>query len=385
MPMQGGTIVEKIISDNKKIEKLINYYKDKGLLIVGLNDSQGVNTTSAFFKKGLLEYLAAALTTEELTPEVINAFSLTMNKTEHIDYFLKNNLSLEEIKLSQIYSVISTLEKVMTDIGLPKFIGQIGNAYRLIYTPKKGDENIKISTSLKQVQEPLMIYSSGVNDLMREVGANPFGIKGDYKARDKKPNYYYTLEKTNSPETLKKVMEAIERNYANILGINPNTDIYTLGAYIPRSLQSEEMNIFRDLVIAYNEELLNLCKQYGITFVDTEDVGKNYNNSEKNFHISTAGHNVLANYILGNIYQNKIVLGNKKNYMSNNTYKITNKGSEGIIESITFDYKQSYNRAQQLSGYPKERELAIVNEHKREIEVFQKVLLKRTKRFNPYN
>lgn len=371
--------MERIISDNQKIEKLINYYKDKGLLIVGLNDSQGVNTTSTFFKKGLLEYLAASLTSEELTPEIINAFSLTMNKTEHIDYFLKNNLSLEEIKLSQIYSVISALEKVMTDIGLPKFVGQIGNAYRLIYTPKKGDENIKISTSLKQAQEPLMIYSSGVNDLMREVGANPFGIKGDYKARDKKPNYYYTLEKTNSPETLKKVIDAIERNYNTVLGINSNTDIYTLGAYIPKSLQSEEMNIFRDLVIAYNEELLNLCNQYGITFMDTEEVGKKYNNSESNFHISTAGHNALANYILGYMYHNKFELNSSSKKEISNSTEITNKGAEGVIESTTFDYEQSYKKAMELSGYPKKRELAIANEHKRETEVFQKVLLRRTK------
>jgi len=371
--------MEGIILANQKIEKLIDYYKNKGLLIIGLNDSQGVNTTSTFFKKGLLEYLAAALTSEELTPEVINAFSLTMNKTEHIDYFLKNNLSLEEIKLSQIYSVISALEKVMTDIGLPKFIGQIGNAYRLIYTPREGDGNVKISTSLKQVQEPVMIYSSGVNDLMREVGANPFGIKGAYKARNKKPNYYYTLEKTNNPETLKKVMDAIERNYDTILGINSNTDIYTLGAYIPKSLQSEEMNIFRDLVIAYNEELLNLCKQYGITFVDTEEVGKKYNNSESNFHISTSGHNALANYILGYMYHNKFELNSSAKKEISNSIEIANKGAEGVIESTTFDYEQSYKKAMELSGYPKERELAIADEHKRETEVFQKVLLRKIK------
>jgi len=366
-------------SDNEKIEKLIQYYKDNGLLIVGLNDSQGVNTTSTFFKKGLLEYLAVALTSEELTPEVINAFSLTMNKTEHIDYFFKNNLSLEEIKLSQIYSVISALEKVMSDVGLPKFLGKIGNAYRLIYTPKQGDKNITISTSLRNAKEPVMIYSSGVNDLMREVGANPFGIKGDYKAKDTKPNYYYTLEKTNDPRTLKKVIEAIERNYDTILGINSNTDIYTLGAYIPKSLQSEEMNIFRNLVIAYNESLSDLCKQYGITFVDTQEVGKNYNNSESNFHISTAGHNALANYILGYMYQNKIATRSKNNYTSNGICEISNKGSEGIIESTSFDYEQSYKKAMELSGYQRERELAIADEHKRETEIFQKVLSKRTK------
>lgn len=158
------------------MKKLINYYQNKGLLIVGLNDCQGVNTTSTFFKKGLLEYLANALTSDQLTPEVINAFSLTMNKTEHIDYFLKHNLSLEEIKLSQIYSVVSALEKVMTDIGLPKILGKVGNAYRLIYTPQKGNQNIHIATSLKQTKEPIMVYSSVVNDL---VGVNPFGIKGE--------------------------------------------------------------------------------------------------------------------------------------------------------------------------------------------------------------
>ena len=371
--------MKNIVSDNEKIEKLIQYYKDNGLLIVGLNDSQGVNTTSTFFKKGLLEYLAAALTSEELTPEVINAFSLTMNKTEHIDYFLKNNLSLEEIKLSQIYSVVSALEKVMTDMGLPKFLGEVGNVYRLIYTPKKGDEKINISTSLKEAQEPVMIYSSGVNDLMREVGANPFGIKGDYKARDKKPNYYYTLEKTNNPETLKKVIDSIERNYDTILGINSDTDIYTLGAYIPKSLQSKEMDIFRDLVIAYNEELINLCKQYDITFVDTEEVGKKYNNSERNFHISTAGHNALANYILGYMYHNKFESNNSIERKDISPIEITNDGAKGVMEATLYDYEQSCNKAYELAGYASEREMAIADEHKRETEIFQKVLTKKSK------
>lgn len=372
--------MKKVISDNEKIEKLIQYYKKKGLLIVGLNDSQGVNTTSTFFKKGLLEYLALALTSEELTPEVINAFSLTMNKTEHIDYFLKNNLSLEEIKLSQIYSVVSALEKVMTDIGLPKFLGKVGNAYRLIYNPKIGDDQINISTSLRQAQDPVLIYSSGVNNLMREVGANPFGIKSDYKAKDKKPNYYYTLDKMSNPETLKKVIEAIERNYDMILGLNSKTDIYTLGAYIPKSLQSEEMNIFRDLVLAYNEKLINICKQYGITFVDTEEVGKKYNNSESNFHISTAGHDALANHILWYMYHNIFELNKSSKRDISSLVEITNKGAQGVIDSTSFDYEQSCKRAMELSDYSRKRELAIADEHERETKIFQKVLTKQIKK-----
>lgn len=373
----GEFKMKDIVSDNEKIEKLIQYYRNKGLLMVGLNDSQGVNTTSTFFKKGLLEYMAAALASKDLTPDVINAFSLTMNKTEHIDYFLRNNLTLEEIKLSQVYSAVSALEKVMTDVGLPKFFGKVGNVYKLIYTPKNGDEKINISTSLKEVQEPVMVYSSGVNDLMREVGANPFGIKADYKARNKRPNYYYTLAKVNNPESLGKVIDAIERNYNTILGINPKTDIYTLGAYIPKSLESEEMNIFRDLVIAYNEELKNLCKQYGITFVDTEEVGKKYNKSEANFHISTAGHNALANYILGYMYYNKFEANNSFERKSISPIEISNCGAEGVIKSTLYDYEQSCKKAEDLSGYASERELAIAAEHKREEEIFQKVLTKK--------
>ncbi len=366
--------MSKIISDEGKIKKLIEYYKDNGLVIVGLNDSQGVNVSSTFFRKGLLEYIASALTSDELTPEVINAFSLTMNKTEHIEYLLRNNVSLEEIKLSQVYGAVSALEKVMTDINLPKFLGGIGNVYKLTHTPKSGDAKINITTSLKEAKEPVMIYSSGVNDLMREVGANPFGIKSDYKNKDKKPNYYYTLEKTSDPRTLTKVIDSIKRNYDLILGINSKTDVYTLGAYIPKSLQSDEMNIFRDLVIAYNEKLLDLCREYGITFVHTEEVGKKYNKSSNNFHITTAGHNNLANYILGCMYHNKFESKGTPRKVNIEPLDIKGNGVVGVIESLADDYNQTIERAENLCGYAQDREYDIAEEHAREGKIFEKVL-----------
>ena len=137
------------------------------------------------------------------------------------------------------------------------------------------------------------------------------------------------------------------------------------------------MNIFRDLVIAYNEELTDLCKQYGITFVDTEEVGKKYNNSESNFHISTAGHNALANYILGYMYHNKFEANNSTE--RKNISQITNKGAQGVIESTSYDYEQSCKIANELSGYASERELAIADEHRRETGIFQKVLTKKSR------
>ncbi len=80
-----------------KIEELKKYFQTHDLTIVGLNDSQGVNTTT-LFRKGILEYIADCLNSGKNDSTIINAFSLMFNKTEHIDYLLEGNLSLEEIK-----------------------------------------------------------------------------------------------------------------------------------------------------------------------------------------------------------------------------------------------------------------------------------------------
>ena len=365
--------IKEQISDMKKVEELINYYQYSGLLIVGLNDSQGVNTTT-FLRKSFLDYLRDALTNEFLNPLIINAFSLTMNKTEHIDYFLKHNISIEEIRLSQIYSTISALEKVMRDIGLNKNLDRISNLFK--QDNFKRDNEVHLASSLQEAQEPVLIYSSGVNNLMREVGANPFGIKRNYKNRNIKPNYSYTLEQAKNPTTLKRVIDSIERNYNAILGINSSTDIYALGAYIPKSLQREELAVFRDLIIAYNEELINLCKEYSITFIDTETIGKKYNTSSNNFHISSIGHVALANCLLDYMYNNKIETTKPNTRKSISPIKITNKGAEGVLEDLLIDYEESCIRVDELSGYEEKRQIDIATEHKREIEIFQKVLTK---------
>lgn len=363
----------------EKLNELSSYYKDKGLAIIGLNDSQGVNVTSTFFKKGLLEYISAALKDEELRPIVINAFSLTMNKTEHIDYFLESNLSLEEIKLSQIYSVVSALEKVMEDVKMPRILGKIGNLYRMVYTPKKGDENIFIADTIRDIQEPTLIYSSGVNNLMREVGISPFTIMGDYKNRDIKPNYNYTVVRSNDPRVLKSVIDGIEKNFDSILNINDKTDIYTLGAYVPKALESEGMGVFRDLVSVYNEKLEYLCRRYNISFINTDCIGKKYNKSKENFRITTEGHNALADHILHNMYQRKI--GDKSSqspYIKAENFQETDglDGPFSVYRSLKEDhYKTMVQSLLENEAYSKQRQyVAIMEEHNREAYIFSKVM-----------
>ncbi len=293
-----------------------------------------------------------------------------MNKTEHVDYFLDNNLSVREIKLSQIYSAISALEKVMTDIHLPKILGQVGNIYRLVYRINDGDSEIRITDSLKNAQEPTVIYSSGVNNLMRAIGTNPFSVQSDYKNRNIKPNYDYTVKKINDERTLNDVMMGIRNNFEHLLQVNDKMDIYTLGAYVPKALQVEEMNILRDMVIEYNALLASLCKKYGITFIDTDTVGRKYNKSKANFHINATGYNMIANHILELMYNNKI-----KETRGKTSQPID--GSLGVFLDLERDIAKAQFDMFALSGYDQTRQGEIVEEHQREQAIFKKVLSKK--------
>lgn len=214
---------------------------------------------------------------------------------------------------------------------------------------------------------------------MREIGSNPFSIKKDYKARNYHSNYHNIVQKIKNFSTIKKVIESIANNYETILGINPQTDIYTLGAYIPKSLQKKDMTLFRDFIMAYNESLYSLCRQYEITFIDTTQIGKKYNKSNNNFHISVTGHSTLANNILDAIYQKKILSQQPTTNRIQETDKIFNYGCSGMIKLLSHDYHQSYARTMHLTGYDREREIAIAKEHKREIDIFQKILTRQQK------
>ena len=62
---------------------------------------------------------------------------------------------------------------------------------------------------------------------------------------------------------------------------------------------------------------------------------------------------------------------------SSSIVEIVDGGAQGVMESTLFDYNQSCQRAEELCGYASERELAIADEHRRETEIFQKVLAMR--------
>ncbi len=321
-----------------RVEMLKEYYKEnQELTIVGLNDSQGVNTTS-LFKKGLLEFISDKLKDEETKTTVINAFSLMFNKTEHINYLLKSNPNLEEIKDLQVYGMVSALEKAFGDFHLPRCLGKIGYISRKLRKPCDEDKNIRLTDTLRDSKEPIVIYSSGANDLMRECWNNPLKIKKDYEKQY--AAYKYAVDKLNT-STVNRVLDRVDKNFNNILSINDKADIFALGLYIPKSMQGDEMEVFNNVIRIYNCFLKELCKKYNIEYVNTEFVASQNNKSEKNFHITTEGHAYLANRIIEILYNRKIY--ENRNFVLPELTGFKS-GKNGLYEFLV-DLKRDYRRA----------------------------------------
>ena len=302
------------------------FSSDEKIVIAGFNDSQGLNANTTPWKKGILDYLSSELFPDRDDVVVINGFSLTLNKTEHIDQILRHNPTIADIKMARVYAAVSAMKKVMQDIHLPQTFGNIGKIYGLTDKVKPGDENVHVSDAIKEAKKPIIIYSCGSNDVMRIVGTNPFPIMSQYKKRETKPNFYYALEMIHDEKTIQRVINSIKRNFETIYGINQNAEVFTLGTPVPKVFTKEELKEFRDFVIAYNAELQVLCKEYGTSYIDTVQVGKEYNNSNVNFHYSAGSQIALSDLILDKMHENRF-----------NSEVITKTVPETLIDNLSVD------------------------------------------------
>lgn len=342
--------------DSDKLARLRNYYKDE-LTIIGFNDLEVVSNASSFFKKSLLDNLADILRSEELEPTIIDCFSSLMNKTEHINYYLKSNLSIEEIKLSKVYSTVLSLEKFMVNRHLPKALGKIGYLSTFKNLVNMDDDTTYITSVLEEASSPIIIYSSGYSNLKREI---------DFDGVNTPKNYDYTLSKIKSKKTLSNVMKGIERNFYNILSINDKSDIYVLNAPIPNSLEE-----IKNLVISFNDSLYNLCNQYNLNYID-RNVTDNTSKS-------------LSEEIISAIYINKFIT-ERKQIREYSDYSYNSKGALGIMDKTQSDWREIQKLSLEKEGYEREYLLDVARSHKDEYDVFdkvEKVLTKRKKRYSP--
>ena len=287
--------LEEVSYNEENIKKIKDFNKNNNACIFVMNDSQGINLNISFWEKSYPEYLY-----EQLGIEVIDLSSLKYNKTSHIDIFLQNNISLAEFKELNNESTYVSIRNFALQNNIPteelqNIIGYLGE--KIFHQQVNDvDKNIYLSSQLEKCQRPIVIYSSGANDLMFLISANPATLKKYNENGNLTRAYRYAVDKLNDPNTIREVIDNIENNFKNIYSINPNALIVSLSIYVPNQFRNDEYQEFKDAIVEYNLQLKNLCQQYNVCYVDEEELGQIYNQKNFNFHINEVGQKKIIFY-----------------------------------------------------------------------------------------
>ena len=263
----------------EKAEIIRKHYEDNSngkLLIVGLNDDRCYN-----LQKSCLTIIKEALQSGKYDIDVFNAFSMFFNKMRHIDYYLDNNLSQAEIEQIQRYGTMNEVKHAIGETFGKKMEGapiseKIGNlATELLsrtYEDRDDKDVFRISTAISESKEPIILYSSGINDIMSELWMNPFSAKRCYYKE--KDSYAYSVSRTKGKqreECMTRLMDGHKGNFDRILGLNDQSKIMSLSAYLYSKTRVYDIP-FHDFVLEYNSRLEELCKEYGINYVDLRSI-----------------------------------------------------------------------------------------------------------------
>lgn len=342
--------------------------KKGNLVMIGLNDDRGFN-----FKKNILMYLKEMLDLSSDNVQIVDAFSMLFNKTRHIDYFLKHNISLEEIMLMQQYGTENELKHAL-GFSLP-FLSDCSKVINKALKTKLSSENVDnqlgLSDLITSSNYPLILYASGINDIMYRLHIDPFNLKKAYLDREKSPKYDYAVNQVTH-QTMTDIMDGHKRNFENLLGINPKSDIYALSAYLYQEMNQEYEMVFKDAILMYNEKLEIVCKEYGVTYINSRVLEKTkYNHVLANY-ISKYPPYIIACEIIREMYD-KIVKKESKNMPSIHKIEVVNDGALGIISELQKDVKRVVKSALNANGYQHEVYVEQLEEHNREKEVFEKV------------
>lgn len=370
------------IADKDQIERIRTYYKEDGLALIGLNDSMGASVLP--WQTSLLKFLKKALEDDTFNPIIIDGFSLLFNKTEHLEYFIQNNLSSKQIALANYFGAIASFEKIGTDIHL----GPLSKLFSLPVRLCKGNfmhtstPNVKIADTLKEAPHVVAIIGTGSNDEMRYVGNNPVKVQSDYKHRARKPDYDYTLERSLDPNTLPMILDRVKRNIEYVLNVKAHGTgdirLCVLSQFIPSGLQKESMIAFQKLILEFNELLKEICKEYKADYIDQMKSSSLYKTGRYNFHLPKEGLQMATSHIIDCIYKGTLY-GNQTPTITENLF-ISNEGPNGVKNNILKNYEEAigaYNSmtpTNEKEAYEKNRFKQISDEHIRERMVMEKVL-----------
>ncbi len=308
--------LDDVVISQDSINKINEYYGKPTIFV--MNDSQGLNLNLGFWKNSFPEYLE-----EELNARVIDASSLRFNKVCHVNMLLDNNLSIEEMKKLNSEGAYYAFKKLAKDKGLSIFGGLFGNVGECIYgdSIEEDDSYAHISDLIKESDKPIIIFSSGANDLMFLLNANPNSI-GDEESN----KYKYAQKLLKDPNTIDSIILNIDCTLYKITSINPNSRIFVLSLYTPNSLESD---IFKQAIEEYNSKLKDLCEKCGYCYIDETELATVYG-KDNDFHIDVVGHKKLASLLIDEIASNTT-----QNSIENEIYyTYDNDGINGYYEDL---------------------------------------------------
>lgn len=348
-----------------EIEALKNYYSNtlnSKLTIIGLNDDRGFNA-----QKNILMYLKEALESEDYSIDLIDVFSMFFNKTRHIDYFLKQNVSLEEIKLIQEYGTEIELKHALnTSFSTLRGCSKIINKVLTTKSSKEIDNpDLKLSDIISLANNPMVVYASGINDIMYSLHINPFNLKEAYRNRDKDPKYGYAAARV-SKQTVTDIVDGHKRNFENILGLNNNSDIYALSAYLYTDMNKDYEKIFKEVILMYNDELEQLCKSYNVSYVNSRVLEESkYKNPVSNY-ISKYPPYIISCEIVKEMYK-KMQSKNYEKKLIIGPPIIEGNGLSGVVSEIINDIYRNVLLEDITEGYGREVIQEKIEEHHREV------------------
>lgn len=268
-----------------KITFMANMLPRGGTLFVG-NDSIGCSVRAQSFGSIIGQFFE----------KYINFSSpVILNKTNSFNSILKHNLNVEEIKLLQQL----TTRHVKKGMGLLKVLLDLENLQD-DYAFGCNDKDTKITTSLKCELAPYVVITTGSNDLMHVLNADPLSIIFD---RQKRKEAIKKIKKTGVKCIALHATRGVNLAIENIKAVNHDSKIIVLGLYVPNYLRFFEKlfcnTYISDIVSHYNEELENICKQHGVKYVDISAVKSH--TALFDFHPNFIGQLIIANSVLAAI------------------------------------------------------------------------------------
>lgn len=250
---------------HNKRKSLRNYYGSNDMVIIGLNDADGVRC-SLTNKKCILDYLKNMLLSRNNIIYSINAFSKMSCNINPTEYFLNNNLSIEEIRNFQIEEIVSELIK---SYGI---IGKLGYLTTYFYNFEQKNDKNKLCDIIREYQEPIIIYSSGINDLTNTIKNN--GIQ----------------------DVVNNAIKKLEHNIEQILSLNNKADIIVLQGN--SDLQKKPSIFDDDIINEYAYYIQDLCQKFHQNYIDSSVFFQNYDYTKAQI--------LLTEQIINELYYKKI-------------------------------------------------------------------------------